>query len=107
MKAIIALLVAGFSTVAFACDKELVNMKTPGGYPSETTVTFNNQSPEKMTVSWVDFDGELITYAELNPGESYEQPTYVSHVWVVSDESSNCFGPFIAGEKQSREVVIQ
>jgi len=52
------------------------NFNTP------VTVTFVNKSGEYRSVMWIDFKGQPVTYANLNPGQSYTINTYVTHPWM-------------------------
>ena len=53
-----------------------------------TRITFVNQTRDAVEVYWINFQDQKQRYARLAPGESYEQPTYVSHRWVVLDAGS-------------------
>ena len=54
------------------------------------TVTFQNQSNEAISAYWLDYSGKRVFYRRLNGGESYAQPTYISHPWVFVDASGKC-----------------
>lgn len=59
------------------------------------TVTFVNKSGEYRHVDWVDFNGTLVNYASLQPGERYRIDTYVTHPWVFTDGPGNCVEMFM------------
>jgi len=59
------------------------------------TVTFVNRSGEYRSVDWVDFNGNLKNYANLNPGERFRIDTYVTHPWVFTDGPGNCVEMFM------------
>ncbi|MGV1013771.1 MAG: hypothetical protein ACOYB4_02245 [Methyloceanibacter sp.] len=65
------------------------NSKTP------VTVTFDNMSGEYRGVYWVDFKGEWVNYAGLNPGEKYTVDTFVTHPWIFTDGPGNCVEMFM------------
>ena len=70
------------------------------------TVQFTNNHPDPTNVYWLDYNGQRVIYATLPPGGSYVQSTYLTHPWLISDQSSECRGiylplPFAA------EAVIQ
>jgi VHL beta domain len=54
------------------------------------TMTFQNQSSEPITAFWLDYSGKRVFYRRLNGGESYAQPTYISHPWVFVDANGKC-----------------
>ncbi len=59
------------------------------------TVTFINKSGEYRAVMWADFNGKLVPYANLNPGEKYTINTYVTHPSVFTDGPGNCVEMFM------------
>jgi len=59
------------------------------------TVTFVNRSGEYRSVMWVDFNGNLVNYANLNPGQRYQINTYVTHPWVFTAGPGNCVEMFL------------
>lgn len=62
---------------------------------ASVTVTFRNRSGAFRSVNWVDFDGQLVQYAALNPGESYSVQTFLTHPWVFTDGPGNCIETFL------------
>lgn len=54
------------------------------------TLTFQNLSNEAISAYWLDYSGKRVFYRRLNGGESYAQPTYISHPWVFVDASGKC-----------------
>ena len=49
---------------------------------ASVTVGFNNQSSSTVQLYWRDGDN-LTFYRELQPGEAYDQPTFVGHKWIA------------------------
>jgi hypothetical protein len=54
------------------------------------TLTFQNLSNEAISAYWLDYSGKRVFYRRLNGGESYAQPTYITHPWVFVDASGKC-----------------
>ena len=54
------------------------------------TLTFQNLSNEAISAYWLDYSGKRVFYRRLNGGESYTQPTYISHPWVFVDVGGKC-----------------
>lgn len=74
---------------------------------TKSTITFTNRTPDKQTVYWVDYDGKRHKYQELDPGESYDQPTFLTHPWLVTGLRDECVGFYLAdGKKTSVEPGI-
>jgi Caspase domain/VHL beta domain len=65
------------------------SLKSLNGNQS-VTMTFQNQSSEPITAFWLDYSGKRVFYRRLNGGESYAQPTYISHPWVFVDANGKC-----------------
>ncbi len=53
------------------------------------TIVFTNNADTDVDILWLNYDGEEVYYNTLKPGESYEQPSYYSHPWVVYRAESN------------------
>jgi von Hippel-Lindau disease tumor suppressor protein len=85
MPALVALLPVGAAHAA-PCSRHVksLNSNTP------VTVTFLNKSGEFRGVKWVDFKGKWVSYAKLNPGQSYTVNTYATHPWVFTDGNGHC-----------------
>jgi hypothetical protein len=75
------------------------------GNGGATQVAFVNASGDVVTVSWLDPDGNRVTYKTLRPGESYTQPTYVGHPWVVAAADGRALAVFQPGPAPGRAVV--
>lgn len=60
------------------------------------TYTVKNDTAVTMSLSWIDTKGATTFYRKLGPSESYSQPSYVTHPWVVDDDKGTCQGLFVA-----------
>jgi hypothetical protein len=60
-----------------------------------------NNSTKTVVLNWIDFDGILIEYARLGPGNHYRQQTYVNHLWQLAKETGEvlCWFKGVAGTK--------
>lgn len=54
------------------------------------TLTFQNLSNEAISAYWLDYAGKRVFYRRLNRGDSYDQPTYISHPWVFVGANGRC-----------------
>lgn len=53
-----------------------------------TTVRFVNASiTTTFRVFWLDYNGNRVLYATLSPGQSFVQQTFLTHPWVIADNS--------------------
>jgi hypothetical protein len=50
-------------------------------------VGFKNESSSRLDLAWVNYDGKLVFYRTLQPGQSYEQSTFETHPWVALNSS--------------------
>ena len=48
-----------------------------------TSVQFVNAAASPVRVLWIDYSGMEVFYNFLAPGQSYVQPTYVTHPWLI------------------------
>lgn len=46
-------------------------------------VRFVNDTNRVQTIYWVDFDGKRRPFKKLLPGQTFEQQSYATHVWVA------------------------
>src|SRR4051812_33471849 len=50
-------------------------------------LNFVNRAMVGVAVYWLGYDGQRVSYKWLEPGESYTQPTYATHPWLVIDNA--------------------
>lgn len=82
-----------------SCDLQQ-SLRTASTGPS-TTVTFINESDGMRSVFWLDGDGVPRPYANLDPGQRYDQQTYVGHPWMITDGPGNCLALYMPTEAPS------
>lgn len=58
--------------------------------PSQTNAKFSVTNFRNSAVSliWVTFDGNRKSYMSIGPGETFMQPTYTNHVWLIEEEGT-------------------
>ena len=56
---------------------------------TSVSVTFKNATGEAVRVFWRNFSGQPINFGIIDPGQSYEVNTYVTHPWFFVGEKSN------------------
>lgn len=71
-----------------------------------TKFLIENKLEKVLLVYWVDYDGALVPYMQLNIGEAREQATFATHSWLVTDESLKSILIFKAGARQMEHIVI-
>lgn len=101
------LLAAGMMGNALAqshCSAEKGSRSTQGQHATE--VVFSNQGAHTVSIWWLNYKGLRVWYQDLAPGESYTQPTYLTHPWVVTDAQAQCMGLYFP-DGQPRVIEIQ
>ncbi|MEO7215348.1 hypothetical protein [Mucilaginibacter sp.] len=53
--------------------------------PTNAQLLLINDSPRKIKLYWIDFEGKPVFYKEVEPKARYTQPTFMQHVWLVED----------------------
>jgi len=57
-----------------------------GSTGAATTLTVTNSADGPIQLWWIDGTGTLQFYATIQPGETYVQPTFEDHNWVLRDD---------------------
>ena len=70
----------------------------PRSQPSalETSIEFVNASDETVTLHWIEPNGRLRSYGEIEPGKSRSQHTFTGHAWMVDAKSGHFYGSVVA-----------
>lgn len=76
------------------------------GTMKPTGLTFVNLSGSAKRIYWIAFDGTRQLFDTLNDNASYAVKTYVTHPWVVTNDSDTCEGIFFA-DSSERKVVLR
>jgi hypothetical protein len=69
------------------------------------TVTFVNETDAPVLIDWVNYEGELERYTELAPGARYDQPTWITHPWVVSRDDGTCLATYTVIEERGTVTI--
>jgi hypothetical protein len=82
------------SLKTLSCEKEF-NLRSMNADQS-TTIRLINRGSQTFKVYWIDYRGRRQHYRDLAPGERYDQQTYVTHPWVITESGPEqpCLGIF-------------
>ncbi|KAF3923472.1 hypothetical protein ABW21_db0208168 [Orbilia brochopaga] len=70
-------------------------------------VIFINNRESAVRLWWLDYTGKRVDYGTVVKGEIREQETYITHPWVVVDESSkSVLGIYHPGPRTGRVILI-
>ena len=69
-------------------------------------IGFQNNSSGIRKVYWLDQKGERQLRRELEPGQGYEQPSYLISPWIVTDADGNALGLYFS-DGQKRIVILE
>ncbi len=50
-----------------------------------TTIRIINESQEKLKIYWLNYEGVRVFFAYIYPKEQFSQPTFDTHVWLLTD----------------------
>ena len=70
-----------------------------------TFINFTNSSTSTLRIYWLNYQGLRQHYEFLQPSESYWQPTFVTHPWVVTELSGRCLAIYIPTERPISAVL--
>jgi uncharacterized protein YcfL len=72
-----------------------------------TNIQLVNGKKIRVKVYWIDFQGKRQHYFDLEPNESRDQQTFVTHPWIVTEAGDNqpCIKIFLPTQKP-RTVII-
>ena len=73
-------------SLACSLEASLVSAESEQG----TTIFFENRTREARSIYWLNFAGERVWYATLDPDASRTQQTYTGHVWIITDTDNRC-----------------
>lgn len=59
-------------------------------------ITVVNETADARQMDWVNYGGERVTYATIEPGGSVTIQSYASHPWVFADDSGGCRSMVVA-----------
>jgi hypothetical protein len=71
-----------------SCASERTLKSLRGNQP--VTITFQNQTNAALSAYWLDYGGKRVLYRRMPVGDSYTQPTYLTHPWVFVDDNGRC-----------------
>ena len=58
--------------------------------------TLTNQSKSSIVLYWINFEGERVKHADIEPNAQVEHKTFLTHPWVVTDSNGKCLRIFEA-----------
>ena len=71
----------------------------------ETSIKFVNRSGQTIKVYWLDYDGNRKLYKTLLARQLYDQETFLTHPWLITDENDKAWHIYFA-DAQPRTVEI-
>ena len=65
------------------------------GTNMSTSITFTNKTDYVIRIYWLNFSGDRVLYGTLNSGQILSQQTYITHPWVVTNNSDQCLAIYM------------
>jgi hypothetical protein len=84
---------ANLPVVDPSCNSEATSQSLNSNTPTSFTLT--NHTSETLSLFWLNFQGQRVHYTDVDPGQSKDQKTFVTHPWVVADPGGNCIRLFL------------
>ncbi|EPS36470.1 hypothetical protein H072_10039 [Dactylellina haptotyla CBS 200.50] len=87
-------------------DNERGSKSVSGDKP--TKVYFINNRTSPVHLWWLDYEGRRVSYGSVGAnGDTKEMDTYVTHPWVVIDESTEeVLGIYHPGTRTGRVILL-
>ncbi|WP_189329972.1 hypothetical protein [Actinoplanes ianthinogenes] len=70
-----------------------------------TEIQFVNDRREPVVIYWLDYRGARRRYAVLHSGGTRQQPTFVSHPWVITDLAGRALTIFLPASRPARATI--
>lgn len=68
---------------------QIVAEGIPSGNSAQSSMlVIVNNSTKKLKVSWIDWEGKSVFYADVLPSTIYNQSTFYTHVWRIDDDQA-------------------
>ncbi|WP_203825948.1 VHL beta domain-containing protein [Actinoplanes palleronii] len=74
---------------------------------TSTAIRFTNTTSATISVSWLNYDHNRTWYADLAPGQSYDQQTYTGHVWVITRTGGTALALYVATAAPAQATIRQ
>ncbi|MGV3524718.1 MAG: hypothetical protein ACO1RX_10850 [Candidatus Sericytochromatia bacterium] len=88
------------------CDQE-ADLKSER-VPNTAEVSFKNSSSGTINIYWLDFEGKRVSYKKgLAAGETFNQGTFVTHPWVITNDQDQCLGIYTPTESGSVSLDVK
>jgi hypothetical protein len=81
------------------------SLRSSGAKPGAKLCFLNNRSGE-VKVYWLDYNGKRHFYLTVPPKMRYDQPSFRSHFWLVTDMRGNGLAIFSSNSKSKRTQLV-
>jgi hypothetical protein len=71
----------------------------------QAPIEFTNTSGQERLVFWLDYSGNRVQYHRLQPGQTANQNTYLTHPWLVADSNNSCLGIYLPVRGNARVTL--
>src|SRR5437867_3911070 len=88
---------------ATSCAEEQLLTSSVGRVPA--SIEFKNATNQTVRVYWRNYNGQRVRYNVLPPATGYTQPTYESHIWVITDISDQCLAIYLPAAGANRAII--
>jgi hypothetical protein len=72
-----------------SCEREGTDTSRDG--VAEANLTVINLTEATFDLFWLDYDGARVFYQTVLPSSTQQQPTWITHPWILADEAGTCY----------------
>jgi RHS repeat-associated protein len=73
---------------------------------TKTYIDFVNESGHTVDVYWINYTGQLVLYDVLATSQTFRQLTYLTHPWIIYDETQKAYTVGFLPISQEAEALI-
>jgi hypothetical protein len=61
-------------------------------------MVFEDSLDQPISIYWINYNGELVLYKDLQPGGSFSVNTYFTHPWLITRQDGACLDVFVPSQ---------
>ena len=93
-----------FAASAAEAGCNVTNKRSEKGTKPATVEVVNKAKTQAVSLYWIDYKGNRVFYAKVQPGARMKQQTYRTHPWIITNHKGRCLDGLVAGQGNNRLV---
>ncbi len=82
----------------------VTNKRSEKGTKAAVLEVVNKAKTQPISLYWIDYKGQRVFYAKVQPGARTKQQTYRTHAWIITNQKGRCLDGLVAGQGNNRLV---